>query len=204
MPDTKRIGAHVSSTCSGSGGSLARKERTKPAPSASGQSLPPQRRQPPKRTRHTPFILLRPYRESDLKFLFDLRNDPDIQRKLLFPVRPVSRAEVAHWVETREKDPAGAFLIIAVVHPDQPIGFIQLANIEDKTGEAGLCIAPAFQNKGCGPMAVQLLHQYARDSFGLTRLIARVGLSNQPSINMCRRAGWKPYGILMDYHLMNG
>jgi RimJ/RimL family protein N-acetyltransferase len=142
---------------------------------------------------------LRPFKEEDLPLLAAIRNNPDLQEKMMMTPGHLTTCEVREWIHRRKTDPKGEFLIVAN-EDDNAIGYVQLYNRELESAEIGICIAPEFQGRGFGSMAIDLLHQHAA-GIGLKRLTLRVSFNNDTAIFIYKKAGYKPFGFLLETHL---
>jgi len=142
-------------------------------------------------------LTLREYTDKDLRFMALIREDPDLQSKLFATPPDLSKSEIAGWAKRRCYAPLGNFFIVS--SKDQPIGCVQLYNIDpaSKSAEISICIAPKFQGNGFGKQALQLLHEYAKDKLKLNRLALSVSSTNTVAVSLYEKAGYKPFGIMM-------
>jgi RimJ/RimL family protein N-acetyltransferase len=87
------------------------------------------------------------------------------------------------------------------------IGFVQLANIDQRMRRAELGIAigdRSVQGRGLGTAAVRLLLDYAFTVKNLERIYAEVFSYNQRSQKLMERVGFQREGLLRQHDIRNG
>ncbi len=82
---------------------------------------------------------------------------------------------------------------------DLPIGYAVLKGINSqlKTAEVGIAVLEEkYRTKGYGRLGLQRIVDYAFDELGLKIVAAAILASNQHSINMCNKTGFKLKQVL--------
>jgi RimJ/RimL family protein N-acetyltransferase len=137
--------------------------------------------------------------EEDLALLFDMLNDAPLQSLLIGLAKPRSREMVKAWLDDKLNDPNMRFLIAA--DGEQATGYVQLANIDwiNRVGTLGICIAEQQRGLGQGAAAVKLLHDYARFSLNLRKIILAVRGDNEAAIKLYEKLGYRLAGAWKEH-----
>jgi RimJ/RimL family protein N-acetyltransferase len=137
-------------------------------------------------------VTLRAPVESDLPVLMRIRNDEALQRQLIADYQPNDEARVRAWLEKRAAEATTLFFVIADNLTGACAGFIQLLhmNRETGTGHLGVCLEPAWQGRGLGGEALELLERHARDEHGVRAVLLEVLADNVPALKLYERAGF--------------
>ena len=144
-------------------------------------------------------VLLRPWRDTDLPVLCEMRNDVALQRELMTRPRGSSLATTKAWLERRSVGPHDVLLIITPLADDAKVcGFIQLAggDVTLRTAMLGICVLPQWQGKEIASDALTLLSAHARDVLGLRKLMLEVLSDNSRALEFYRKHGFREVGIL--------
>lgn len=150
--------------------------------------------------------MLRETRESDLPVLTGIRNDVALQLALMATPRPNTTERVEEWIQRRTSDPSGAFFVVAQSDGAQPIGFVQLVNIDPihQHADLGICLLPEHQGGGRALEALRLLEGYASSTLALHKIVLRVLVSNTRAIAFYEKCGYRQVGILRAHHFQAG
>jgi RimJ/RimL family protein N-acetyltransferase len=142
-------------------------------------------------------VVLRQWREADVDVLMALRNDRELQALLLARVRGSDAGQVRQWLRDRSSDPDSLLFVIAVAPADQCIGYVQLASIDwiDRSGNLGICLAPAAQGHGAGTRALELAVEALRSTWGIRKISLRVRSDNLRAIRCYERVGFAHCGL---------
>jgi Acetyltransferases len=137
-------------------------------------------------------VTLRDWREDDLAFLMDLRNDVALQAKLLSTARGSDIAAVRTWLARRTAHDGLVFRIVEDDELRAPAGYIQAERVAEdaRTWRFGICIADNFQGEGRGPAAIRALETLLSERHGARILSLEVGADNAPAIAAYRRLGF--------------
>jgi RimJ/RimL family protein N-acetyltransferase len=151
-------------------------------------------------------VTLRETREMDLPVLASIRNDMVLQLALMATPRPNTAERVEDWIKRRANDPAGVFFVVALAEGGQPIGFVQLVNVDaiHQHADLGICILPDYQGGGRALVSLQLLERYARSTLGLRKIVLRVLALNSRAIAFYEKSGYRQVGILQAHHFQSG
>ncbi|WP_446665405.1 GNAT family N-acetyltransferase [Flexivirga sp. B27] len=143
-------------------------------------------------------IRLRPWREDDARWI----QEPDEASRLMVTRMQPTPSTYAEWLRDREQQMAvgaGIYWCIADAASDEPLGYVQLRNLDiDFTrgnGEIGYWLYPQARGRGIAGQAVELVREYAFGELGLHRLQAGTDIANFASARVLRRAGFRMWGI---------
>ena len=121
--------------------------------------------------------------------------------------RPVSAQEVARKLDPEQRDSNWLEFHLRTLEDDRLIGFVALHTIEWNNGAAMLSIGigePAYQGKGYGSDALQLILQYAFSELNLHRVGLDVISNNTHAIRTYEKAGFRHEGSVRDAVLRDG
>ena len=129
-----------------------------------------------------------------------LAEDRDVQR---FTRIPAGASAVEEWLtryESGRRD--GTREAFAILEPDF-VGLAVAPRIERdaRTVELGYVIAPGARGLGLATAALRMLSQWAFSSLGALRLELLIGIDNEASKAVARRAGYVREGILRSLHV---
>ncbi|MCX8175509.1 MAG: GNAT family N-acetyltransferase [Candidatus Micrarchaeota archaeon] len=130
-------------------------------------------------------VSLRPASHSDIRKIYEWRNHPSV-RKNSFQTKKINlREHIAYW-ERRLKDSNRHSFIIVSGKDD--CGLLRIDPCQD-VHEIHILIAPEYQGRGIGALAVALAKQKAAE-LGIRKLIARVKPGNIPSQRIFLKNGF--------------
>jgi RimJ/RimL family protein N-acetyltransferase len=121
--------------------------------------------------------------KSDIRFLHQLRNHPDIRAKML-DTKPIPwSTHVKFWQKRLRRKVRNDFI---VVHEGKRVGIIRL---DRRNGyqEVSIIIAPEYQKMGIGTRALQTLLMMSNAK----RFGARIRCDNKVSQEVFERNGFK-------------
>ena len=100
----------------------------------------------------------------------ELRNDVELQKKLLARVRGSDEVQVRDWLVSRSSDSRSMLFVIARVADDKPLGYLQFIEVDpvDLRADLGICLAPGNEGKGLGREALNLAIAYMKDSLKIS------------------------------------
>jgi RimJ/RimL family protein N-acetyltransferase len=155
---------------------------------------------------HRDHTILRAATPGDLPVLDALRNDVQLQWRLLARPRPNPPAAVQAWVDRVSGDPHGVFFVVAEGDESGltgvPVGFVQVVGMDLVSGHGrfGIAIAPAHQRQGHAGHAVALVSGYLHETFGLRKLVLEVRADNEPAVALYQRLGFRTVGVFEEHH----
>lgn len=133
-------------------------------------------------------VTLRAHTVADLDPVYEMCQDPDMQRWTTIPV-PYERRNAEQFVT--ELIPAGwrdgTTRAWAIEYAGQYAGTVDLRDTTGGVGETGFAVAPSARGNGAMTRALQLVVGYAFDELGWSRVIWRAFVGNWGS----RRVAWK-------------
>lgn len=149
---------------------------------------------------------LRPWLDTDIPFLMRLRNDAALQAQLLTQARGSDEAKVRQWLHERTARPGRMLLVIAESTTDEPLGFVQVSDLDplNRRGELGIGLAPEAQGHGHGGRTLTLLMEHLRATRGLRKMSLQVRHDNQQAIRCYERAGFVRCGLLRSHVHIEG
>jgi diamine N-acetyltransferase len=151
-------------------------------------------------------VCLRPWRESDINFLGELRNDVAIQSQLLSRVRGSSRVQIHDWIQKFSSSNDRLFFVIARCQDNEPVGFVQVTEIDyiDRRGELGICIGRQYQGRRYGTEAVSLISTYLAKHWNYRKLYLRVRSDNFRAYHLYQASGFRECGRLISHVFIEG
>lgn len=151
-------------------------------------------------------IRLRVWRDDDLPALTTLRNDIALQAQLLARVRGSRPKQVLEWLEQRSTEPNGLLFIIADLHDDATLGFLQISNLDpvDRHADLGICLLNDARGHGRGGEAIALASDHLRDGWELRKLSLRLRADNAAALRCYEKAGFEHCGLLKQHVYIEG
>lgn len=139
-------------------------------------------------------VTLRTVEESDVEFLRDALNDPEVRRGLSIAKPLNGRQENTYFEERISSDETVSLMIC---RDDDPVGNVGLDPIDRQAGncEIGLWVAPDHHGNGYGTEASRLLTRYAFDELRMHRVRARVFAHNDSSRRIWEKLGFEHEGV---------
>jgi hypothetical protein len=150
--------------------------------------------------------LIKPQKE-DMSLLLEWRNNPN-NRKYFREYKETNLEDQLNWYEhTMMKDPSWHhFIVKPITQPNKTIGIVLLNHIHPvyRTGEFGITLGdPEYRGKGYGKDMLITLIKYGFDQLNLNRIWCEV-YSNNDSIHLYRKIGFKDEGILRQHVFKDG
>ncbi len=148
-------------------------------------------------------ILLRKMEPSDLPFLYAMENDTDAWDSSCVH-NPVSRQDLRKYISrtTGNIYRDGQLRLIIQDRNNETLGAIDLFDLDEYNAKAevGIYLKPEARKKGIALQAVTLLLEYADTALHLAQVYALVTVSNPPSVNLFRKAGFQQTATLLSWH----
>jgi len=147
-------------------------------------------------------VELRAWQEEDVATMKTIRNDVRLQETLMSEARPNSIERTRQWLSEKTQHPDTLFFVIASTDKNQPIGFVQVTDINRRSGWGylGICLIPSQQAKGLGSEVLNLLENYLIQVTGLRKLLLYVVGNNTPAIKLYKKYGFKEVGVLKAHY----
>lgn len=124
--------------------------------------------------------VLRKFESYDYEFLFNLRNNLEIQTLLMSSAKPYSKREFVLWLEQKRELP----LFKGILNPQgELVGLVQIYDFNTKIGSAylSILIVETHQRNGNGLRAMSELEVEAK-KMGITKLLLNVRSDNEKAI----------------------
>lgn len=151
-------------------------------------------------------LWLRPWQESDLTFLQDLRNNIDLQALLLSTARGSSLSAVRRWLEDKNTGVDRLFFVIELQESQTPIGYIQLS-LEPRATETyqfGVCLSSTYQSQGYGAELLLAIESYLQIQHNALKLMLHVDESNACAIACYTKLGYRSVGVMQQHIFVQG
>ena len=143
-------------------------------------------------------VILRAIEREDLPYYRENINDPEIEKMVGGWSFPVSSTAQENWYNNIVNDNKNLRFSIVTKKSDIPLGMINLVDIDWKSGVAFTGVK-LFKNApkgvGIGFDSVMCLMRYAFDELRLNRLEGTILETNEPSMRLYKKCGWKEEGI---------
>ena len=138
-------------------------------------------------------VELRAWQEEDVATMKMIRNDVQLQETLMSEARPNSIERTRQWLSEKTQHPDTLFFVIASTDKNQPIGFVQVTDINRRSGWGylGICLVTSQQAKGLGSKVLNLLENYLIQVTGLRKLLLHVVGNNIPAIKLYKKFDFK-------------
>lgn len=148
-------------------------------------------------------ITLRAPEPSDIDMLYLWENDSSIWEEGAVRA-PMSRKMLFDYVNNYNPDPNAAGqmrMVIALNATGDAIGCLDLYDYDalNRRSGVGIVIDESHRNRGYGIASLELLAEYCRRSLGLHQLWAIVSRSNDSSLALFKRAGFRSCGSLKSW-----
>lgn len=133
-------------------------------------------------------------REELIDDYLKMINDPDVQKWISNERKVYTYDEELKWVlEKLENND----LIFSMIEKDtnEYIGNIEIMNINNKSGEIGICITSNKQNMHYGEESIERIISYAKDVIKLDNIYLNVFKTNKRAIKCYEKVGFVIDGI---------
>jgi len=143
-------------------------------------------------------LSLRSWKESDLQFLQKMRNDVDLQARLLSTARGSSIVDVRQWVTRRSEGVGNIFYVIESLENGSPVGYIQCSREPGSTDgfRFGICLDSEHQSKGYGSELMRWLDEYLKINYSANKIILHVEKTNSHAIGCYRKNAYREVGVM--------
>lgn len=153
-------------------------------------------------------VILRELELKDLTFLYTIENDESLW-ELSQTKTPFSKDILQKYLETAQKNPQKIKqlrLVITSKTNEQPIGFIDLFDLDSENKRAGVSIVilNSHRRNGFGKEALSLLIQYSFNDLGLHQVYSNVLEDNDASIRLFESIGFEKVGLKKDWRFFKG
>jgi RimJ/RimL family protein N-acetyltransferase len=143
-------------------------------------------------------LSLRGWRESDLTFLQKMRNDVELQARLLSTAKGSSVSDVQRWVTERSEGLDSFFYVVEKADNEDPIGYIQCSREPGSTDgfRFGICLDNEHQSNGYGSELMRWLSEFLKGSYSANKIILFVEKTNRPAIACYKKNSFREVGVL--------
>ena len=151
-------------------------------------------------------VILRSVEMSDIEFVKDMFNDPELENLVTGWSFPLSTYSQERWFEQHYSDNLN-FRFVIETSEDGPVGIATLTGIDWKNKKAthGIKLSNKIhRSKGIGTDSVMAIMRYAFDELGLNRLDGSWFESNLASQSLYKKCGWIEEGVRRNYIYKRG
>lgn len=143
--------------------------------------------------------MLRDPVKTDFEVLAALRNDSSVQRQLMIESKQYNTDQIRAWIRRRTGDLKGMFFVI---ESNGPCGFVQLTQIDLKTGsgDLGICLINSARGKGIAKIAMRQLEKRAMEKYRCKKFTLRVLRINHRAISFYKKLKYKIIEIKRRHH----
>ena len=143
--------------------------------------------------------MLRDPVKTDFEVLAALRNDSSVQRQLMIESKQYNTDQIRAWIRRRTRDLKGMFFVI---ESNGPCGFVQLTQIDLKTGsgDLGICLINSARGKGIAEIAMIQLEKRAMEKYRCKKFTLRVLRINHRAISFYKKLKYKIIEIKRRHH----
>jgi RimJ/RimL family protein N-acetyltransferase len=142
----------------------------------------------------TPRLRIREMSAADAPFMLALLNDPAFIRNVADRgVRTLEAARdyIAAGPMASHAQYGFGLCLVELIEDGAPIGICGLLKRDElPEPDIGFAFLPPYRSRGYAREAADAVLAYGRDRLGLTRLLAIVNPSNEPSIRLLERLGF--------------
>jgi diamine N-acetyltransferase len=151
-------------------------------------------------------VRLRPWCEADLSLMSSLRNDISVQAQLMARPRGSTQEQIKQWLTGFENDPQSILLIVARLKDDQPVGFIQVKQIDtlNRRAQIGIALKADHAGQGLGSEATYLLLAYLKKNWNLRKLMLQVRGDNKRAQAAYSKVGFQSCGVFKEHVFIDG
>lgn len=130
-------------------------------------------------------------------------NDEEIQKRISTNRRVYTYDDELSWLKDKINNNASVFSMIEK-NSGSFIGNVEIMNIENKTGELGICITPKFQDKHYGSEAISRMIKYGFEELDLDEIILVVFSNNLRAVHCYKKAGFVEYKKVLNVTNIDG
>jgi len=149
-------------------------------------------------------VTLNVVEESDVSFLMETVNDPDVRDGLSFQ-RPMTETAEREWIErVTSPDCDDVHLLICV--DGDAVGTVGLDRVDETNGtaELGYYLTPEAWGNGYATDAARTLVDHAFTGLRLHRVSARAVAGNEASRRVLEKVGFEHEGVMRDQWFRHG
>jgi [ribosomal protein S5]-alanine N-acetyltransferase len=149
-------------------------------------------------------VILRPLTPSDIPQWYEYLAMPAVFEHTSWNVQ--SPSELEHYAAQSDLPSSLVRFAIAQRSSDQLVGTIGFHSVspENRSAELAYDLAPDWWGKGIASEMCRVLVEWAHSQVGLLRVQATVLTSNNRSIEVLQRCGFKREGLLRSYRIVRG
>jgi diamine N-acetyltransferase len=148
-------------------------------------------------------VTLRALEPDDLDFLFQLENDPELWAVSDVLPAPISRHALREYLRHAAASLAevGQMRLVISNEENQPVGTLDLFDysaLHQRVG-VGISVVKSARRRGYAQAALAWLLPYARQQLRLHQLYCTVAATNQASLRLFAKAGFRRVGVRHDW-----
>lgn len=146
-------------------------------------------------------VRLRAVEPEDVDFMLECESDSYSAMWSDFRA-PFSRNQLAAYALTYDADPFSAGQLRLIVDAGEPVGILDVYDINQKDSRAfiGICIHPDFRKRGLASESLESLKCFNSVQLGLDQLLAKVSVENSAGLRLFQKAGFSKIALLPRWH----
>lgn len=151
-------------------------------------------------------VYLRPITKEDTENVVRWRNLPEVVNNFIYR-KHISAQEHMNWLENKVFTGGVHQFVICDRNDNTMLGSVYLQNFDEENNRAewGIFLnTEKSHGKGVGTEAGSLILQYAFEQLGMHKVMSKVLASNEISIRMNERIGYRQEAYLREELLING
>ncbi|WP_419211770.1 GNAT family N-acetyltransferase [Maribacter sp. X9] len=157
---------------------------------------------------HGDQIYLRALERTDLNFLYELENNPEVW-EISGTLSPYSKDVLQLYLDNAHRDVFEVKQLRLVISSNEhkTLGLVDIFDFDPHHKRAGLGIIVLDEkqrNKGIGAQAITLLCDYVFNVLDLRQVFANILEENQASLHLFKKLGFIQIGIKKDWIRTNG
>jgi RimJ/RimL family protein N-acetyltransferase len=145
-------------------------------------------------------IVFRAVDEEDLKTLYFMRRDEDIN-DMLFTLYPISMFNQKNWLQNMLQSQTDKVFMVDEIVEQQTIACVRLSNIDfiNRKMEVGCDILSNFRGKGFCSKIYESLLKYCFDEMGMNQVYLHVLSNNEKAIKCYESVGFTKVCVLREW-----
>jgi [ribosomal protein S5]-alanine N-acetyltransferase len=152
-------------------------------------------------------LVLRPYKTSDAKSLFNNFNSRKVTQFLCNAKYPYSLKAAKRWIifcKNSEKKAPRKEIIWVIENDGEFLGAIGLKKIKNHKAELGFWLGEKYWNMGIMTEALSAVSDFGLNKLKLRRIYGYVFLKNKASARVFEKRGFKKEGLLRKDRIKDG
>lgn len=146
-------------------------------------------------------VNIRAVEPHDIDFLYRIENIPQIW-SISWGDAPVSRQMLWDYINSYTADIyKDRQLRMMIDIGNEAVGTVDISDFDPRNSRAmlGIAIDPSYQGKGIATMALEMVIERCRTTFGMHQLAVMIPKDNKASLHLFEKLGFKTAGCLRSW-----